>query len=242
MARSASYLHKVTGRKWLSETSSRRRAAASCRSRMRIGIFVHALQWAIGLEWYLAGGRSLADRPQHRSSQRRLVPGLSRDHRLADGPGPSRRDAGTAAGAGARTGRGLGDLTREYSLDEIAIITRAAPCADARPDRTRAISAPAPTPTSPIYAPDDDRQRMFAHAPIRHQGGEVVVDDGELRAVPGGQDQRRSHPGSTMRSCPAMRCLVQPATRSIQFANFAVTEHGPWRTTERWNPGSGARS
>ena len=57
--------------------------------------FVHALQWAIGLEWYLLVERPLAHRHEHRSSQRRLVSGLSADHAAADGsdlsPGGPRR-------------------------------------------------------------------------------------------------------------------------------------------------------
>jgi formylmethanofuran dehydrogenase subunit A len=37
-----------------------------------------------------------------------------------------------------------------------------------------------------IYSPDDDKRRMFALPRWVVKGGEVVVDDGELRSAPGG--------------------------------------------------------
>ena len=43
----------------------------------KVKSLVHALQWAIGLEWYLPSRRSLARGDEHRPSQRRIVSGLS---------------------------------------------------------------------------------------------------------------------------------------------------------------------
>ena len=85
---------------------------------------MHALQWAIGLEWYL-----LVNDPWR--------VGMSTDHpnggsflaypeimRLLMGR-DLRRDAGSAARQ-LRERTTLADLDREYTLGEIAIITRAA--------------------------------------------------------------------------------------------------------------------
>ena len=38
-----------------------------------------------------------------------------------------------------------------------------------------------------IYAPDDDKERMFALPRYVIKAGEIVLDDGELRAAPDGQ-------------------------------------------------------
>ena len=87
---------------------------------------VHAVQWAAGLEWYL-----LVDDPW------RLA--MSTDHpnggsflaypeiiALLMDRG-RRNDVLNRLPPGVRKRTVLGDLTREYTLDEIAIITRAAP-------------------------------------------------------------------------------------------------------------------
>ena len=58
-----------------------RPAAASCRSRTRSKKLVHALQWAIGLEWYLLVEDPWRVAHEHRPPQRRLVPGVPADHR-----------------------------------------------------------------------------------------------------------------------------------------------------------------
>ena len=72
------YLHKVTGRKWFSHDVEMETGCGVVPITYEDKNFVHALQWAIGLEWYL-----LVDDPwrvahEHRPPQRRLVPGLSR--------------------------------------------------------------------------------------------------------------------------------------------------------------------
>ena len=140
------YLHKVTGHKW-----------ANCDTEMEAGCgivpisykeksFVHALQWAIGLEWFLLmqdpwrvalttdhpNGASflaypeiirlLMDRTYRREMLKRVHPRVLQRTTLKD-------------------------LDREYSLYEIAIITRARRpvCSGCR---TRAISAWGPTPMS----------------------------------------------------------------------------------------------
>ena len=151
------FLHSVTGRKWVSHDVELETGCGVVPITYEDKNFVHALQWAIGLEWYPARGRPLADRAQHRPPQRRLVPGLSPDHRAVDGPGPPRRPAQAAARAGPGTvaaGRADAANTR---LAEIAIITRAAPGADARPDARRGISAPVPTATSRSTLPTTTR-------------------------------------------------------------------------------------
>ena len=80
------YLHKVTGRNGSVRDTEMEAGCGIVPIEYKNKSLVHAVQWAIGLEWYL-----LVDDPwrigdEHRSSQRRLVPGVSGDHRPADGP------------------------------------------------------------------------------------------------------------------------------------------------------------
>ena len=70
----------------------------------------------------------------------------------------------TPAGAhtrGPRLRSGLGDLSREYTLDEIAIITRAAP-ARMLGLRHKGHLGPGADGDVTIYAPDDDKRRTTA--------------------------------------------------------------------------------
>jgi len=73
-----------------------------------------------------------------------------------------------------------------------------------------------------IYAPDDDKERMFALPRYLIKAGEVVLDDGALRAVPDGQT-RSVAPGFDEAIVPELKSWFARDS-SIQFANFAVTD------------------
>ena len=71
-----------------------------------------------------------------------------------------------------------------------------------------------------IYAPDDDKERMFALPRYLIKAGEVVLDDGELRPSPDGR---------TLHVAPEFDPAIVPEIAdwferdsSIQFANFPV--------------------
>ena len=72
------YLHKVTGRKWTNADTEMEAGCGIVPITYKEKSFVHALQWAIGLEWYLLVNDPWQHRHEHRPPQRRLVPGLSR--------------------------------------------------------------------------------------------------------------------------------------------------------------------
>jgi formylmethanofuran dehydrogenase subunit A len=94
---------------------------------------------------------------------------------------------------------GLSEISREYTLSEIAIITRAAPARILGLPRKGHLGPGADADIT-IYAPDDDKRRMFALPWYVVKAGEVVVDDGELRAAP---------PGATLLVAPE----VDPGAR-----------------------------
>jgi formylmethanofuran dehydrogenase subunit A len=84
-------------------------------------------------------------------------------------------------------GSALADgLAREYSLNEIAIITRAGP-ARLLGLATKGHLGPGADADITLYAPDPDRTRMFSTPRYVLKGGALVVDDGHLRRAPQGR-------------------------------------------------------
>ncbi|MCA9234828.1 MAG: amidohydrolase family protein, partial [Planctomycetales bacterium] len=96
-----------------------------------------------------------------------------------------RRDALAQCPAAVRERCALADLDREYTLSEIATITRAAP-ARALGLTTKGHLGPGADADVTIYTPDDDKQAMFELPRMVLKAGEVVVEQGELRSAPCG--------------------------------------------------------
>jgi len=160
------FLQQINGSKWYSSDTELESGCGVSPINFKDKNFVHALQWAIGLEWYLMvddpwqvvmstdhpnGGsfmaypqiiRLLMDR-QYRKEKLATVNQKILDH------------------------TSLADLDREYSLNEIAIITRSGPA--------RILGL--------IYTPDKNYETMFSVPRYVLKGGELVVEDHELRHV-----------------------------------------------------------
>lgn len=194
---------------------------------------VAALQFVIGLELFLLardpwrvvlstdhpnGGaftaypeliRLLMDRAYRDERLRRVNPALLAGTALADG------------------------LTREYTLGEIAIVTRAGPA------RILGLThkghlGPGADADITLYAPQGDVSAMFTTPRYVFKGGVLVVEEGQLRRAPQG---RRLHVR------PAYDTVVERDLRrwfdrhgAIRFENFPVTPpatppQGPRRAT-----------
>jgi formylmethanofuran dehydrogenase subunit A len=119
-------------------------------------------------------------------------------------------------------GSALADgLAREYTLREIAIITRAGPARLLGLPTKGHLGLGADADVT-IYAPNDDRTAMFSTPRFVVKGGTLVVEEGELRRAPRG---RRLHVR------PAFdRSVERDVERffdqygTVQFANFPVGE------------------
>jgi formylmethanofuran dehydrogenase subunit A len=146
--------------------------------------FVNALQWCVGLELFL-----LVRDPW------RIF--LTTDHPNA-GPFSSyphlirllmdrsfRRDMLATIHPEARRGSILDSLDREYSLEEIAILTRAAP-ARSLGLRDHGHLGPGAAADVVIYAPHRNRERMFSKPRYVFKNGELVARDGEIVSAPAG--------------------------------------------------------
>ena len=182
-------LHRSSGKKWTNLDIELETGCGVVPHEYRERNAVAALQWAIGLELFLLasdpwrvvlstdhpnGGsfmsypmliRLLMDRVYRDEQLRRVEPKLLAGTALADG------------------------LSREYSLREIAIITRAGPARilGLRHKGHLGVGADADV---TVYAPDADRAAMFSTPRCVVKGGTVVVEEGQLRRAPSG---RRIH-------------------------------------------------
>ncbi|MFO0890449.1 MAG: formylmethanofuran dehydrogenase subunit A [Isosphaeraceae bacterium] len=216
----AQYLANVTGRKWLSLDVEQEDGCGVVPITYDDRNYVHALQWAIGLEWFLRvedpwrvalstdhpNGGSFVSYPQ--------IIALLMDRGL-------RAETLARLPAKVRERSPLNDLSREYSLSEIAIITRAGPARILGLHRKGHLGPGADADVT-IYAPDDDLRRMFALPRYVIKRGEVVVDDGDLRSAPEGR--------TLLTRCevdPGMRAALDGWLReeaTVHPAHFRVAE------------------
>ncbi len=214
------YLHKVTGHKWFNGDTEQEAGCGIVPIQYKEKSFVHALQWAIGLEWYLLvndpwrvamstdhpnGGSFLAypqivqllmDRTYRQEVLKRVHPRVLQRSTLKD-------------------------LDREYSLYEIAIITRAAPARMLGLRNKGHLGVGADGDVT-IYTPGADKRAMFELPRFVIKAGEVVVEQGEIR-----QDLY----GKTLHVAPGYDEGVLPDIKAwfeefytIQFANYPVDE------------------
>jgi formylmethanofuran dehydrogenase subunit A len=153
--------------------------------RYREKSLIHAWQWAIGLEWYLR----LAD-PWRAA--------LSTDHPNGAhflaypllmkllGDEAFRREAFARIHPAVRRRSPLSGLTREYTLQELCILTRAAPARIAGLDHKGHLG-PGADADIVLYRRNADLGRMFAVPARVYKAGVLVAEDGEIRALPRGQ-------------------------------------------------------
>jgi formylmethanofuran dehydrogenase subunit A len=214
------YLHKVTGRKWVSQDVELETGCGVVPIEYRDTNAIHALQWAIGLEWFLRVGDpwKVAMSTDHPNGGSFLaypeIIALLMDRGL-------RRDRLAALPERVREASALKELDREYTLSEIAVITRAAPARMLGLSRKGHLGPGADGDVT-IYAPDADRRRMFAIPRWVVKAGAVVVEDGELRAAPDGVT-RHVAPGYDRAQEADIRSWFDRWS-SIRFAHFALGE------------------
>lgn len=215
------YLHRVTGGKWFSGDVEQEGGCGIVPITYKEKSFVHALQWAVGLEWYL-----LVDDPWRVA--------MSTDHPngasflaypqiialLMDRT--RREEALSRLAARIRETTVLGDLKREYTLNEIAIITRAAPAKMLGLTRKGHLGVGADADIT-IYTPSDDVEQMFELPRYVLKAGEVLIENGEVR---------QSVDGITLRTAPHYDTGAIPSIRewfdahyTVQFRNYSVEDH-----------------
>jgi len=212
------FLHKVTGRKWFNGDAECEAGCGIVPIEYKEKSLVHALQWAIGLEWYLlvADPWRVCMSTDHPNGGSFLAYPeicallMSRDYR---------REVLKRLPESLRDRCSLPDLTREYTLNEIAIITRAGPARILGLTHKGHLGPGADADVT-LYTPSADRRAMFELPRYVFKAGELVVEQGEMRSVPFGP-ALVSRPAFDPGVLPHVRQWFESAY-SLAFDNYAV--------------------
>lgn len=173
------YLHNVYGTKWFSADTELESGCGIAPIKYRNKSLVHAWQWAIGLEWYLMvqdPWRVVMSTDHPNGGSFLAYPQIIR--LLMDRT--YRRDVLQTVHPAVRRGSSLVDLDREYTLGEIAVITRAGP-AKILGLTSKGHLGPGADADITIYSPHENKEIMFQLPRYVIKAGRIVVDDGEIR-------------------------------------------------------------
>jgi formylmethanofuran dehydrogenase subunit A len=165
-------------RKWISMDIECQGGCGLVPFRYRDRNFVNALQWAIGLELFLLvedPWRIFLTTDHPNGAPFTTYPRLIR--LLMDRS--YRNDMLRAINPAAAAASTLGSIAREYSLSEIAILTRAGP-ARILGLRDRGHLAPGAVADIAVYGEQADKAAMFARPDYVFKDGRLIVRDGEL--------------------------------------------------------------
>ncbi|HEX4131487.1 MAG TPA: formylmethanofuran dehydrogenase subunit A [Pirellulales bacterium] len=213
------YLSRVYRSKWFSSDTEMEAGCGICPIEYKNKSLINGLQWAIGLEWYLLvddpwriamstdhpNGASFLAYPQII----RLL--MDRNYR---------QEVLKTVHPGVRERSVLADLSREYTMNEICIITRAGPARMLGLKHKGHLGLGADADIT-IYSPDDNLETMFEMPAYVIKAGEFVIEQGEIAATP---------TGATLHVAPDYDRDVENDIAawfekyySIQFANYPVT-------------------
>lgn len=173
------YLSNLYGTRWFSCDVELEAGCGIAPIEYKDKSLVHALQWAIGLEWYLLvqdPWRVVMSTDHPNGGSFLAYPQIIR--LLMDRTW--RRDVISTVHPRLRERSLLADLDREYSLGEICIITRAAP-ARILGLKNKGHLGPGADADITLYSPHENKEVMFELPRYVIKAGQVVVDSGEIR-------------------------------------------------------------
>ena len=179
------YLANVYGSKWFSADTELEAGCGIAPIEYRNKSLVHSLQWAIGLEWYLMVNdpwRVVMSTDHPNGGSFLAYPQIIR--LLMDRT--YRQDALKLVNPQVRERCQLADLKREYTLGEIAIITRAGPARILGLKNKGHLGVGADADIT-IYTPHENKETMFELPRCVIKAGRVIVEEGEIRETPIGK-------------------------------------------------------
>ena len=213
-------LHKSSGRRWTNIDIELETGCGIVPLTYKDKAAVSALQWVVGLELFLLSqdpwrvvlstdhpnGGSFLSYP---ALIQLLMDRTVRDDRLKQIN--QRHLAGSALADG---------LAREYTLNEIAIITRAGPARllGLRSKGHLGVGADADV---TVYAREADIAKMFSTPRYVVKGGSLIVEEGQLRRAPAGQRLRLA-PGYD-------QAIERDLRRHFEAHSTVAFEHYPVR-------------
>ena len=213
-------LHTSTGRKWVNSDIELETGCGIVPYTYKDKAAVASLQWVVGLELFLLSTDPWrmvlsTDHPNGGSFMsypdliRLLMDRAYRDERL------KRVNQKMLAGSALADG-----LAREYTLNEIAIITRAGPARQLGLRHKGHLGAGADADIT-IYSRDADYAKMFSTPRYVLKAGTLVVEEGQLRRAPAGKRifVQPGYDSSLLRDLGKYFASYS----SMQLANYPVT-------------------
>lgn len=173
------FLHNVYGGKWFSADTEMESGCGIAPIKYRNKSMVHCWQWAIGLEWYLLVNdpwRVVMSTDHPNGGSFLAYPQIIR--LLMDRT--YRQDVLKTVHPAVQAGSVLADLEREYTLNEIAIITRAGPARILGLQNKGHLGVGADADIT-IYTPHENKETMFELPRYVIKSGRLVVEEGEIR-------------------------------------------------------------
>jgi formylmethanofuran dehydrogenase subunit A len=179
-------LYQLTGRKWGNIDVENETGCGIVPYTYKGSNLVNAVQWAVGLELLLLINDPwrmflTTDHPNGACFWR--YPEII--HLLMNAE--VRRERVKALPEKAQKRIVLGDLTREYTLSEIAIITSAGPARAMGLKQKGHLGVGADADVA-IYNQNPDGEQMFRYPRYVIKGGEIVVEEGDIRQRMGGRE------------------------------------------------------
>lgn len=214
------FLSNVYGSKWFSSDTEMEAGCGIAPIKYRNKSLVHSLQWAIGLEWYLMvhdpwrvvmstdhpNGGSFLAYPQ--------IIRLLMDRTF-------RQDIIKTVHPAVRERSQLADLDREYTLNEIAIITRAGPARILGLHNKGHLGLGADADIT-IYTPHENKEVMFELPRYVIKSGVILAEEGDIR---------EEHFGKTLHVAPSYDPGIENNISdwfedyySIRFRNYPVSD------------------
>jgi formylmethanofuran dehydrogenase subunit A len=214
-------LHQSSGRRWTNIDIELETGCGIVPLTYREKSAVSALQWVVGLELFLLSRDPWrvvlsTDHPNGGSflSYPALIQ-LLMDRTVRD-------DRLKLLNSRFLQGSALADgLERQFTLNEIAIVTRAGPARLLGLGAKGHLGVGADADVT-VYARDSDIAKMFSTPRYVIKGGEVIVEEGQLRRAPAGRRLRLA-PGYDDAVLGSLRRHFD-AYSSISFENFPVRD------------------
>ncbi len=224
------FLHKVYGRKWFSGDTEMEAGCGIVPITYKDKSRVHALQWAIGLEWYLL-----------KNDERSVRIAMSTDHPNGDRSfSPIRRSSHCSWTARAAKRCWPSCLRRPRRVRAGGFAARV----HAQRDRHHHAGLPRPHAGPPPQGasgcrsrrrrddlhPGEDKQRMFELPRVVIHRGRVVFEEGDLRQAEGGvllHSARRTTPRPSTTSATGSRSTTRFSFR-ITRSTTTTSESTNW--------------
>jgi formylmethanofuran dehydrogenase subunit A len=214
-------LHQLTGNRWASCDVEHESGCGIVPFSYQEKSYVHALQWAIGLELFLLSADPWrivlsTDHPNGGSFQSypRLIK-LLMDREFRN------EQIRMVNPRAIRKTTLLENLEREYTLNEIAIITRAGPARQLGLHNKGHLGVGADADIT-IYEEHDDKEYMFGAPRYVIKSGHVMIEDHEFK---------RDMQGQLLHVAPAYDTEIENVIRpffeefyTIQFENYSIGE------------------